>query len=182
VPDRTTPTNETSALASPWLTVLLGVTATVLAVLVALQVHDVGEPTRSRAATGSALADAGTRDRLLDVAATAGTRVLTYHHDTFDADVAANRRFLTPAFADEYAPAMEQVRADAVRDEIDQETTAVSSAVVSATDSRAEVLVFANQQTTAGASGARRVRRTRLVVRLVRDEGRWTVAGVTALG
>ncbi|KRF36127.1 hypothetical protein [Nocardioides sp. Soil805] len=182
MPDQAPRTSETSALASPWLTALLGVTATVLAVLVALQVHDDRQTAPTRVATGAALTDAGARDRLLDVAATAGTRVLSYHHDTFDADVTATQRSLTADFADEYAAAMQQVRADTVRDEIDQETTAVSSAVVSATDARAEVLVFANQQTTAGASGARRVRRTRLVVRLVREEGRWTVAGVTALG
>lgn len=173
---------ERSALASPWLTAVLAITAAVLAALVILQVPDARESSDPRSATAPALTDAGARARLLDVAARAGERVLTYHHDSFDGDVAATREGMTPAFADQYTAAMQRVRADTVRDRIDQETTAVSSAVVSATDSRAEVLVFANQATTSGATGARRVQRNRLVVTLVRQDGRWTVAGVSALG
>ena len=143
---------------------------------------DAAGPPDPQAATAPALTEAGARTRLLALAAGAGEQVLTYHHDSFDGDVAATRRGMTPAFAEEYAAAMQRVRADTVRDRIDQETTAVSSAVVSATDSRAEVLVFANQETTSGATGARRVQRNRLVVTLVRQDGRWTVAGVSALG
>ncbi|WP_457206108.1 hypothetical protein [Nocardioides sp. P5_C9_2] len=179
MPDETSPR---SALASPWLTAVLAVTAVVLAALAILQVSDAGESPAPQGATAPVLADAGSRSRLLDRAAHAGEQVFTYHHDSFDGDVAAARRGMTPAFAEEYAAAMRRVRADTVRNRIDQEATAVSSAVVSATDSRAEVLVFANQETTSGATGARRVQRNRLVVTLVRQDGRWTVAGVTALG
>lgn len=177
-----TPPVTRSAVGSPWLTAVLALTALVLAVLVALQVHDDRAAPDARGAGAPALTDAGARERLLAVADRAGERVLTYHHDSFDQDVEVTRQGLTPEFADEYAAAMQRLRADTVRDEIDQETTAVSSAVVSASDSRAEVLVFANQQTTSATTGARRVQRTRLVVRLVRDGGRWTVAAVTALG
>ncbi len=182
MPDETPQTAERSALASPWLSAVLALTAAVLALLVALQAHDDREPLGLRTATTTVLTEAGARARLLEVASTAGERVLTYHHDSFDSDVQATRQDLTPAFAEEYAAAMQRVRDATVRDRIDQETTAVSSAVVSATDARAEVLVFANEETTSAATGARRARRDRLVVTLVRDGGRWTVAGVTSLG
>jgi Mce-associated membrane protein len=77
---------------------------------------------------------------------------------------------------------MERVRRVTLREEIDQEAVAVSSGIVSATDERAEVLVFVNRETTSGRTGARRSLRDRVVVRLVEEQGVWTVAGVTALG
>ena len=58
------------------------------------------------------LTDADERDRLLEVASRGGERVLTYHHDSFDRDVAAARKGLTPEFAEEYelgAGAMAQI-------------------------------------------------------------------------
>lgn len=173
---------ERSALASPWLTAALALAATVLGVLVALEVYDATEPADPQAAVPERLTDAVERDRLQRVAARAGERVLTYSHDSFDRDVEATRQGLTPEFAEEYTAAMGRVRADALGDEVDQEATAVSSGVVSATDTRAEVLVFVNQETTAATTGARSVQRNRLVVSLVRQEGAWAVAGVTALG
>ena len=144
---------ERSALASPWLTAALVLAATVLGALVALEVYDATEPADPQAAVPARVTDAGERDRLLRVAARAGERVLTYSHDSFDRDVEATRQGLTPEFAEEYAAAMGRVRADALADEVDQEATAVSSGVVSATDTRAEVLVFVNQETTAAHHG-----------------------------
>jgi Mce-associated membrane protein len=175
-------TPERSALASPWLTAALVLAATVLGVLVALEVYDATEPADPQAVVPARRTDAVERDRLLRVAARAGERVLTYSHDSFDRDVEATRQGLTPEFAEEYAAAMARVRADALGDEVDQEATAVSSGLVSSTDTRAEVLVFVNQQTTAATTGARSVQRNRLVVNLVRQDGAWAVAGVTALG
>lgn len=174
--------SERSALASPWLTAALVLAATVLAVLVGLQAYDAREPADRVATVPGRLTGADERDRLLEVASLGGERVLTYHHDSFDRDVAAAREGLTPEFADEYAAAMAQVRTNALDAEVDQEATAVSAGVVSATDVRAEVLVFVNQETRADSTGARQVRRNRLVVTLVGEDGAWSVAGVTALG
>jgi Mce-associated membrane protein len=77
---------------------------------------------------------------------------------------------------------MARLRAPTLRDRVDQRAAAVSAATVSATDSRAQVLVFVNEETSSEATGARRVQRNRLVVDLVRQGGAWTVAGVSALG
>ena len=176
-------TPQRSALASPWLTAVLLLAVLVLGSLAALEVYD--DRSRSTAAPAAATVPAlgeVARTRLQDLAARSAEDVLSYRHDTFDEDVESTSRRLTPEFAAEYAAGMERVRADTLADQIDQRSTAVATGVVSASDARAEVLVFVNQETTAAATGARRVERNRLVVRLERHGGAWTVAGVTSLG
>jgi Mce-associated membrane protein len=176
-------TSQRSALASPWLTAVLLLAALVLGSLAGLEAYD--DRSRSTVAPAAARVPAlgeVARTRLQDRAARSAEDVLTYRHDTFDEDVESTSRRLTPEFATEYAAAMERVRADTMTDEIDQRATAVAAGVVSASDARAEVLVFVNQETTAGTTGARRVERNRLVVQLERHGGAWTVAGVTSLG
>lgn len=168
-----------SALASPWLTAVLLLAALVLGSLAALEAYD--DRSRTSAAPAPALGEKA-RTRLQDLAARSAEDVLTYGHDTFDEDVEATARRLTPEFAVDYAAGMQRVRADTLADRIDQQAAAVAAGVASATDARADVLVFVNQETTSGTTGARRVERNRLVVRLVRQGGAWSVAGVTALG
>jgi Mce-associated membrane protein len=178
-------TPERSALASPWLTAVLVLAALVLGSLAGLEAYDqrTSSAVDEAATTTSspALGDAA-RTRLQDLASRAAERVLSYEHTTFDADVAATARRLSPDFAGEYAAAMARLRAPTLRDRVDQRAAAVSAATVSATDSRAQVLVFVNEETTSAATRARRVSRNRLVVDLVRQDGAWVVAGVTALG
>jgi Mce-associated membrane protein len=174
-----------SALASPWLTAVLVLAALVLGSLAALEAYDDRPPVAGDAAAASAAPPAlgeSARTRLQDLASRSAERVLSYGHATFDEDVAATSRRLAPELADEYAAAMARLRADTLRDRIDQRAAAVSAATISADDSRARVLVFVNEETTSDATGARRVQRNRLVVDLVRRDGAWTVAGVTALG
>ena len=176
-------TPQRSALASPWLTAVLLLAALVLGSLAALEAYDDRPRTAAAPAAATVPALGGkARTRLQDLAARSAEDVLTYGHDTFDEDVRATARRLTPEFAADYTAAMDRVRADTLADRIDQRAAAVAAGVTSATDARAEVLVFVNQETTAGTTGARRVERNRLVVRLVRQDGAWTVAGVTALG
>ena len=178
-------TSQRSALASPWLTAVLVLAALVLGSLAALEAYDDRTPGAGDAVAASAAAPAlgqTARTRLQDLASRTAERVLTYRHASFDEDVAATSERLAPELADDYAAAMARLRADTLRDRIDQRAAAVSAATVSADDSRAQVLVFVNEETTSGATGARRVQRNRLVVDLVRHDGAWTVAGVTALG
>jgi Mce-associated membrane protein len=172
-----------SALASPWLTAVLVLAAVVLAALVVLQVEEAGRGADDQARPAPApLAERAERERVLSVASRTAEGVLTYHHDSFDQDVERASATLQPDFAAEHAAAMERVRRVTVREQIDQEAVAVSSGIVSATDGRAEVLVFVNEETTSGRTGARRFQRDRVVVSLTREQGAWTVAGVTSLG
>ena len=173
---------ERSALASPWLTAVLVLAAVVLAALVVLQVEEVERGADQPIPAPAPLAERAERERVLSVAARTAEAVLTYHHDSFDQDVQRASATLEPDFAAEHVAAMERVRRVTVREEIDQEAVAVSSGLVSATGERAEVLVFVNQETTSGRTGARRFQRDRVVVSLVGEQGAWTVAGVTSLG
>jgi Mce-associated membrane protein len=173
---------ERSALASPWLTAVLVLAAVVLAALVVLQVEAAERGADPAARAPAPVVERAERERVLSVAARTAEAVLTYHHGSFDQDVERASATLEPDFAAEHVAAMERVRRVTVRDEIDQEALAVSSGLVSATDGRAEVLVFVNQETTSGRTGARRFQRDRVVVSLVREQGAWTVAGVTSLG
>lgn len=172
---------ERSALASPWLTAALVLAALVLGFLVALEVSEDRTPPTERSTSAPAVGEVA-RTRLQDIASRSAERVLSYGHATFDEDLEAGSRRLTAEFAAEYSTAMARLRDDTVRDRIDQQATAVAAATVSATDARAQVLVFVNEETASEVTGARRVQRNRLVVDLVREDGAWTVAGVTALG
>ncbi|WP_107774266.1 hypothetical protein [Nocardioides sediminis] len=174
--------SERSALASPWLTAVLVLAAVVLTALVVLQVEEAERGADQTAPATAPLAERAERERVLSVASRTAAAVLTYHHDSFDQDVARASATLEPDFAAEHVEAMERVRRVTVREEIDQEASAVASGVVSASDGRAEVLVFVNQETTSGRTGARRFQRDRVVVSLVGEQGAWTVAGVTSLG
>ena len=77
---------------------------------------------------------------------------------------------------------MDQVRANTEKNKISQEATAVSSAIISATAEKAQVLVFINQETSSARTKANQLVRNRLVVDLVREDGDWAIAGVNALG
>ena len=77
---------------------------------------------------------------------------------------------------------MEQVRANTAKNKISQEATAVSSAIISATQDEAQVLVFVNQETSSERTKAEQVVRNRSVVDLVREDGAWAIVGVDALG
>lgn len=77
---------------------------------------------------------------------------------------------------------MEQVRANTAKNKISQEATAVSSAIISATQDEAQVLVFVNQETSSERTKAEQVVGNRLVVDLVREDGAWAIVGVDALG
>lgn len=79
---------------------------------------------------------------------------------------------------------MEQVRATTAKNKISQEATAVFSAIISATQDEAQVLVlvFVNQETSSERTKAEQVVRNRSVVDLVREDGAWAIVGVDALG
>ncbi|HXH78517.1 hypothetical protein [Nocardioides sp.] len=169
-------------LGSAWLAALLTAVVVGLAVFVGFKGYDVLSPAPEPALESTQILDADARSTLLMSAAELSQRVLTYHHDSFEEDIQTASTQLTPEFAEEYAQAMKQVRANTARNRISQEATAVSSAIISATQDEAQVLVFINQTTSSARSRAEQVVRNRLVVDLVRVEGDWTIAGVDALG
>ena len=167
---------------SAWLAALLTAVVVGLAVFTGFTVYDELNPAQGAAPESGQITDEDARTGVLVAAADLSQRVLTYHHDTFDQDLEVAAARLTPAFREEYDSAMEQVRANTEKNKISQEATAVSSAIISATSAKAQVLVFINQETSSARTKANQLVRNRLVVDLVRLEGDWAIAGVNALG
>jgi Mce-associated membrane protein len=167
---------------SAWLAALLTAVVVGLAVFTGFTVYDELNPPQGAAPESGQITDEDARTGVLVAAADLSQRVLTYHHDTFDQDLDVAAARLTPAFRKEYDSAMEQVRANTEKNKISQEATAVSSAIISATSEKAQVLVFINQETSSAKTKASQLVRNRLVVDLVREDGDWAIAGVNALG
>ena len=165
----------------PLLGVVLALVAAVLAGLLVWQLTAAPDGEPAPADASGQLTDEDARTALQVAAADLSQRVLTYHFDSFDQDMEVAAARLTPEFREEYSTAMEALRANTLKSKISQEATAVSSAIVSATSTEAEVLVFINQETSAKAKNSQLVR-NRLVVSLVRDGGDWAISGVNALG
>lgn len=172
----------TGLFGSAWLAALLTAVVVGLAVFTGFTVYDELNPPQGAAPESGQITDEDARTGVLVAAADLSQRVLTYHHDTFDQDLEVAAARLTPTFREEYDSAMEQVRANTEKNKISQEATAVSSAIISATSEKAQVLVFINQETSSAKTKASQLVRNRLVVDLVREDGDWAIAGVNALG
>lgn len=169
-------------LGSAWLAALLTAVVVGLAVFVGFTSYDALSATPDDGLASAQPMGEAERSTLLTAAAELSQKVLTYHHDSFDADVQVASERLTPEFGEEYAQAMQQVRASTSKNQVSQEATAVSAAVISATPDEAQVLVFINQETSSARTKAEQVVRNRLVVDLERVDGDWAIAGVDALG
>lgn len=162
----------------------------VLATLVALAAAGVGalwwQAEQSSASTTSSgvLVGDDARTEVLISAADLATRTLSYDYKTFENDMETARARMTKAFRTEYDSTMSQVKANTEKNKIVLQATAVSSAIISATEHKAKVLVFLNQTTTAGVgkSAKQQASQNSLVVTLTRGDGDWAISKLTALG
>jgi Mce-associated membrane protein len=162
----------------------------VLAALVLLAGAGVGvawwraeQGTSAVAPDGSLVGD-DARTQVLVGAADLTTRTLSYDYKTLANDMEVARARMTPSFRKEYDATMKQVRANTEKNKIVLEAVVVSSAIISATEHKATVLVFVNQTTTAGTGKNRnqQLNRNSLVITLSRGEGDWDMSKLTALG
>lgn len=127
-----------------------------------------------------------------DAAATAeraAAAVLSFEHTSLDADLKAAQSFLSdtprdeePSFRDTFTetfntdarPLAEQTKATVT-------AKVLASAVVNASETRAEILVYVDQTTVSTASGGRpQVALNRVSFDMVREGGSWLVADITA--
>lgn len=162
----------------------------VLAMLVALSAAGVGalwwraEQGSPAVAPSGVLVGEDARTEVLISGADLATRTLSYDYKTLDNDIETARARMTKAFAKEYDATMSQVKANTVKNKIVLQATAVSSAIISATEHKAKVLVFLNQTTTAGVgkTAKQQVNQNSLVITLTRGDGDWAIAKLTALG
>lgn len=162
----------------------------VLAVLVLLAAAGVGvawwraEQGTSTVAPNGDLVGEDARTEVLVAAADLSQRTLSYNHSTLEEDMEVARARMTPSFRKEYDSTMEQVRANTEKNKIVLEAVAVSTAIITATEHQATVLVFTNQTTTAGTGKDQnqQLSRNSLVVTLTRGEGEWNMHKLKALG
>jgi Mce-associated membrane protein len=162
----------------------------VLATLVALAAAGVGalwwQAEQGSASTTSSglLVGEDARTEVIISAADLATRTLSYDYKTFDNDLETARARMTKSFRKEYDATMSQVKANTVKNKIVLQATAVSSAIITATEHKAKVLVFLNQTTTAGVgkSAKQQANQNSLVVTLTRGDGDWAISKLTALG
>lgn len=161
-----------------------------LAVLVLLAGAGVGaawwrsEQGSSAVAPGGALVAEDARTEVLISAADLAQRTLSYDYKTLANDMEIARARMTPAFRKKYDATMGQVRANTTKNKIVLQAVAVSSAIITATEHKAKVLVFLNQTTTAGTgkSANQQMSRNSLVISLTRGDGDWAISKLTALG
>ena len=124
------------------------------------------------------------RTEVLIAGADLATRTLSYDYKTFDNDMETARARMTKSFRKEYDSTMTQVRANTDKNKVVLQATAVASAIISATEHKAKVLVFLNQTTTAGVgkTAKQQVNQNSLVITLTRGDGDWAISKLTALG
>ncbi len=162
----------------------------ILAVLVALAGAGVGtlwwraEQGSAVAAPNGTLVGEDARTEVLVSAADLAQRTLSYDYKTLANDMEIARARMTPAFRKQYDSTMAQVRANTTKNKIVLQAVAVSSAIISATEHRARVLVFLNQTTTAGTGkkANQQASRNSLVINLTRGDGDWAISKLTSLG
>ena len=162
----------------------------VLAVLVLLAGAGVGvawwraEQGSSAVAPSGALVGEDARTEVLISAADLAQRTLSYDYKTLANDMEIARARMTPAFRKQYDATMAQVRANTTKNKIVLQAVAVSSAIITATEHKAKVLVFLNQTTTAGTgkTANQQMSRNSLVINLTRGDGDWAISKLTSLG
>jgi len=122
------------------------------------------------------------RSEAIVAAADLTQRALSYDYRTLPNDMEIAEARMTPAFRKQYKATMATVRANTVKNKIVLQADAVSSSIITATERKAQLLVFINQTTTAQATKAQQLDRNSLIITLVRGKGDWMLSELTALG
>jgi Mce-associated membrane protein len=180
-PPRVTQATPTTPAASGGPDVLawsFGAAAVVLAVLLGVLVW-ISLPGDPATAGNGQVTDEAFRSAAMSAAAADATRVLSYGYKTLAEDQKAAREVLTPAFARQYDDVMADTGKKATAAKLTQKATVLTSAVESITSRRATVLLFVNTVTTAEGSTRQQLIQNRVRVRLERQDGDWSVSGMT---
>ena len=135
-----------------------------------LQVADNGQVT-----------DTAFRSQALSQAAADATAILSYSHKTLEEDEAAARKLLDADSAKEYDKVMKDAGAKALSAKLTQKAEVLTSSLVSITRTKATALLFVNTVTTADGSTRQQLMQTRLLMKLERKDGDWTVSDLTPI-
>jgi Mce-associated membrane protein len=112
----------------------------------------------------------------------AAAAILSYKYDTLDADLQASTRFLTPSFKKTYTDTFATyVRTFAPKLKATVTAKVLASAVVTADEDRAEILVYVDQNTVSTANGGKpQLALNRTTFSMVKRNGTWLVEGYKA--
>jgi len=107
----------------------------------------------------------------------AATAILSFKDTTLDADLQASTRFMTPKFADTFTGTFDSLaRPNALKTKATVTAKVLATAVINASESRAEILVYVDQTTVSTAnSGNPSVALNRTSFDLVKVDGSWLV-------
>ena len=168
-------------LQSRRLTAILAALAFVAAAGVAVAWWQAEHNSAISAPDGTLVGDAP-RSEAVIAAADLTQRALSYDYRALANDMEIARARMTPSFRKQYEDTMAQVRANTLKNKIILQADAVSSSIITATEHKAQLLVFVNQTTSAQATKAQQLDRNSLIVTLVRGKGDWMLSDLTALG
>lgn len=164
---------------TPALTGVLAVLVVAAVAALGFGVHRARHPADGAAPDGELTATTARMDAV--AAASRGARLATtYSWRTFDADVARAEAQMTAGFRAQYAATMSSSRAHTVSGRATVRASVPSAGVRSLTTRHATVLVFLDQVTTAQGRANQRLERSRVLVDLIRQDGRWRVSGIEA--
>jgi Mce-associated membrane protein len=173
--------DEPPLLASRRLTAILAILALVAATGVGVAWWQAEHSSAISAPDGTLVGDAP-RSEAVIAAADLTQRALSYDYRTLANDMEIARARMTPSFRKQYEDTMAQVRANTLKNKIILQADAVSSSIITATEHKAQLLVFVNQTTSAQVTKAQQLDRNSLIVTLVRGKGDWMLSDLTALG
>lgn len=118
--------------------------------------------------------DAGTSAAAF--AKSAVTKLLSYDTTSVDGLSSANASLMTSKFGQEYAQLVKTKLAPGVRqDSLTNQTNVVTTAVVSSSQSKVALLLFLNQVSSARGMSTPATTGSRVLVDLVRADGRWKI-------
>jgi Mce-associated membrane protein len=135
-----------------------------------------GRPDDLRTADNGQVTAAPYRSAAMSAAATNAATVLSYSYKTLEEDQQAARDLLTATFADEYDSVMQDAGEKATAAKLTQKATVMTSALLSITASKAEVLLYVNTVTTAEGSTRQQLLQNRVKMTLERKDGDWAVS------
>lgn len=118
-----------------------------------------------------------TRSEMGQAAAKGSVAILSYKHGSVNTDVAKAQKLLTGEFADYYREFTGKVVIPAAREKaVDTQASVVGTAVSTASEDRAVVLVFINQSTVTADNATPSLTASSVRVELAKVGGDWRIA------
>lgn len=101
--------------------------------------------------------------------------LLTYKYTSFDDDLAAAKKVMTPSFQKDYAPTVDAIRQRAESQKRSQSAHVDAVSVLSQTPDRVDTLVFVDTVSTTKGSKKSQVLQNRVKVSLEKVDGTWLI-------